>query len=295
MNEDLKNFASDLKHLRENSSYSLQSIHQQTRIDIKFLEAIEAGNFDVIEGVYVRAFIKSYANAIGLDPEETLENYDLAREGRLYSVEKEQTEVNKEAADSPKEKVFSSDSEPVKDLQPPGAWQQKLIAPLSIFVLVIAVISIYFIFIKEDTTTIVKETPFNEIMNEKESESSENPKSNQERFEVLTPDTVQTIPVIVPEGKSEIKLLATDTTWIRVTKDDADEEEFILMPGNTKNYKPLDNVKVYIGNAGGLNIFLNDSLLNLGSKKGEIKYVQVNEDGLTFLRVQTKNADAQQN
>ena len=92
MNEDLKNFASDLKEQREKANLSLQNIHQRTRIDVKFLEAIEEGKFDVIENVYLRAFIKSYTNAIGLDPDEALKNLDLARKGRLYSLEKEQDE-----------------------------------------------------------------------------------------------------------------------------------------------------------------------------------------------------------
>jgi cytoskeletal protein RodZ len=295
MNEDLKNFASDLKHLRENSGFTLQNIHQKTRIDIKFLEAIEEGNFDVIENVYVRAFIKSYASAIGLDPNETLKNFDSAREGKLYSVDKEQTEVSKEPSGLSKEKVYSSVSESEKEYPRPNSWHQKYIAPMSIFIFVIAVISIYFLFIKDDSNIIVKETPFNEIMTEKESESSEAPKSEQERFEILSDDTVSVVPAVDSGGNVDIKLLATDTTWIQVTKDDNEEEEFILMPGNTKNYNLVDNIKVLIGNAGGLNIYLNDSLLDLRSKKGEIKYVLVNKEGLTFLRVQRKNVDAQQN
>lgn len=293
MNEDLKNFASDLKHLREKSNLTLQNIYQRTRIDIKFLEAIEEGNFDVIESVYVRAFIKSYANAIGLDPEETIKNYDLAREEKLYSLEKEQTETSEDSDDSEK-KVFSSESGPGKESRLPDSRQQKYIAPISISILIIAIISIYFIFIKDDSSTIVKETPFNEVLAERESDSTENQNTVQERFEVIAGDTNLVVQEIKTETIADIKLLALDTTWIRVIKNDAEEEEYILIPGNTKNYNTSDNIKVIIGNGGGLNIFLNDSLLNLQSKKGEIKYVSITEKGLTFLRLPEKNADAQQ-
>jgi cytoskeletal protein RodZ len=293
MNEDLKNFASDLKHLREKSNFTLQNIYQKTRIDIKFLEAIEEGNFDVIESVYVRAFIKSYANSIGLDPEETLKNFDLAREEKLYTLDKDQTETENESNESQK-KVFSSGPEPVRENRFPDYRQQKYIAPVSIFVFIIVIISIYFIFIKDDSNNIVRETPFNEVLAEKEIDSAENQNNVQERFEVLAEDTSRALPEVRAESKTEVKLLANDTTWIRVTRNDTEEEEFILIPGNTKTYDAADDIKILIGNAGGLNIFLNDSLLELHSKKGEIKYVGINEKGLTFLRLPEKNTDAQQ-
>lgn len=293
MNEDLKNFAEDLKHLREKSNFTLQNIYQKTRIDIKFLEAIEEGNFDVIESVYVRAFIKSYANAIGLDPEETIKNYDLAREEKLYSIDKDEPETEDKSEDSQK-KVFSSEPEHTTESRYPDYRQQKYIAPVLISLLVIAVISVYFIFIKDDSSNIVKETPFNEVLGEQGSDSTEHPNNTQERFEVITGDSSKIVPEVNAASKAEIKLLAIDTTWIQVTRNDDEEEEYILIPGNVKTYSTADNIKLLIGNAGGLNIFLNDSLLSLHSKKGEIKYVSVSEKGLTFLRIPEKNADAQQ-
>lgn len=289
MNEDLKNFASDLKEHREKANISLQNIHQRTRIDIKFLAAIEEGKFDIIENVYLRAFIKGYSNAVELDPEEVLRNYDLAREGKLSSLEKEQDVEKEVVTESVKKKVNASDT----DIQHKEPQQQKYIAPFSVLILIIAAITVYFFFIKGDSSTIVKETPFNEILAEKESESFDEQKPETERFEVMSDDTSRIVPSSA--GNVKIKLLAIDTTWIRVTLDDRNEEEFLLIPGNSKNYDPVNNLKLLIGNAGGLNVYLNDSLLNLGSKKGKIRYVQISDEGLTFLRVQKMNTDAQQN
>jgi len=295
MSEDLKNFASDLKHLRERANFSLQNIHQRTRIDVKFLEAIEEGNFDVIESVYLRAFIKSYSNAIGLDPEETLKNFDLAKQGILYILEKEQDEEGKEINETVKNKIFTSDTKSDKNYQDKESQQQKYIAPASIFVLILAVFAVYFFFIKGDANTIVKETPFDEILAEIDTQSVEQQKPELERFEVLTDNTGGIVPAGPPEGVANIKILAIDSTWVRITKDDQNEEEFLLVPGNSKNYIPVNNLKILIGNAAGLNIYLNDSLISIGSTKGEIKYVQINKEGLTFLKVQKMIPDAQQN
>jgi cytoskeletal protein RodZ len=44
----------------------------RTRIDLKFLEAIDNGNFSFLLDLYVKAFIKQYAKAVDLDEQETI-------------------------------------------------------------------------------------------------------------------------------------------------------------------------------------------------------------------------------
>lgn len=50
---------------------SLESVHEQTRIRQAHLEAIEAGELDRLPGVvYARAFVKRYAEVVGLELDE---------------------------------------------------------------------------------------------------------------------------------------------------------------------------------------------------------------------------------
>ena len=78
----LKKFAEDLREARIKSGISLQQIHFKTRIDIKFLEAIENGDFDILPEVYLRAIIREYVNFIGLDEKVEMYKYDLAKAGK---------------------------------------------------------------------------------------------------------------------------------------------------------------------------------------------------------------------
>lgn len=56
--------------------YSLEDLQEITKIQKRYLSAIEEGNFSVMPGAfYVRAFIKQYAEAVGLDANEILETY----------------------------------------------------------------------------------------------------------------------------------------------------------------------------------------------------------------------------
>ncbi|HLR15388.1 MAG TPA: RodZ domain-containing protein [Bacillota bacterium] len=65
-----------LKEAREELDISLDTLQEQTKIQKRYLVAIENGDFHVLPGTfYSRAFIKEYAIAVGLDPNELLEEY----------------------------------------------------------------------------------------------------------------------------------------------------------------------------------------------------------------------------
>ena len=63
----LENFAEELKCCQRKLNLSLQQFAAKTRIDLKFLEAIEDGDFTFLPDIYVKAFIKDYSNIVGLD------------------------------------------------------------------------------------------------------------------------------------------------------------------------------------------------------------------------------------
>jgi len=65
-----------LKKARLDKGITMDDLQETTKIRKRYLEAIEEGNFKVLPGnFYVRAFIKSYAEAVGLDPNEVLGLY----------------------------------------------------------------------------------------------------------------------------------------------------------------------------------------------------------------------------
>ncbi|MCB0721576.1 MAG: helix-turn-helix domain-containing protein [Ignavibacteriae bacterium] len=97
----LKDFANDLKLRREKLKISLPEISAQTRINEVFLRNLENGDFSFQQEIYIRAFIKEYANALELDPAEVIKDYDLAKRGEYKS--KFATEEKKEPEKEKKE------------------------------------------------------------------------------------------------------------------------------------------------------------------------------------------------
>jgi len=65
-----------LKEARGTKGLSIDQLHEVTKIQKRHLVAIEEGNYDVLPGAfYARAFIKQYADAVGLNGEELLVEY----------------------------------------------------------------------------------------------------------------------------------------------------------------------------------------------------------------------------
>jgi cytoskeletal protein RodZ len=65
-----------LKEARETKGLSLDDLQEITKIQKRYLVGIEEGNYEMMPGkFYVRAFIKQYCEAVGLDSEEIFEQY----------------------------------------------------------------------------------------------------------------------------------------------------------------------------------------------------------------------------
>ena len=74
-NQLVKKIADELKEARKKKKISIEQIFTKTRIDKKYLNAIEDGNFSIMPDVYIRAFIKEFAVNVGLNPNEIIEKY----------------------------------------------------------------------------------------------------------------------------------------------------------------------------------------------------------------------------
>ena len=66
----------NLKSLRRERKIELQAIEKRTKIDLKYLKAIESGNFEVLPSTYIRLFLKAYCVEIGADPLDALHQLD---------------------------------------------------------------------------------------------------------------------------------------------------------------------------------------------------------------------------
>ena len=76
-------FYSLLKSHRESKGVEIQEIAEYTKINPKYLHAIESGDFKVLPNVYMRLFLRSYAQFIGADTKQALDDYELHTTGKI--------------------------------------------------------------------------------------------------------------------------------------------------------------------------------------------------------------------
>ena len=69
-------FYKELKELRLSKEISLEELETRTKINIKYLTAIEEGNFEILPVPYLRLFLRAYATEIGGDSDMSLEQLD---------------------------------------------------------------------------------------------------------------------------------------------------------------------------------------------------------------------------
>ncbi len=65
-----------LREARENKGLTLEEAQESTRINARYLNALETGQYDQLPTpVHVRGFLRNYARFLGLDPAPLLERY----------------------------------------------------------------------------------------------------------------------------------------------------------------------------------------------------------------------------
>ncbi len=69
-------FGSRMRHAREQRGVSLRQIADSTKISVSQLEALERNDISRLPGgIFSRAFVRSYAAEIGVDPEQTVRDF----------------------------------------------------------------------------------------------------------------------------------------------------------------------------------------------------------------------------
>jgi len=69
-------FGARMRHAREQRGVSLRQIAEATKISVSALEALERNDISRLPGgIFSRAFVRSYAAEIGVDPEQTVREF----------------------------------------------------------------------------------------------------------------------------------------------------------------------------------------------------------------------------
>ncbi len=273
----LNYFSEELRKKREEAGLTIQQISSKTRIDKKYIEFIEQGNFTFLPEIYVRSFIREYASLLDLDPEETIKKYQLAKEGKPISDldEKDLSETAEEKKhhhEPGKVEAKSFIDENVSG-QPAIQILKKngnLIIIGSVVIGLLIIFIIYYLVSSKDEI-VIEETPFSEIVAE-----------NSQRFEELSNGAEDfTSP---PDDSLSLQISSKDTTWVYLIIDNKIVNEFILYPNSKTVVKAKSNFEGTIGNSGSTVLKLNDKNLDFLGRNNLPRHFRLNKSvGLEYL------------
>ena len=76
MGQTMNDFGGKLRQAREARGISLRQIAASTKISVVALEALERNDASKLPGgIFSRSFVRSYAAAVGLDPDQTVNEF----------------------------------------------------------------------------------------------------------------------------------------------------------------------------------------------------------------------------
>lgn len=304
--------AEELKEARINNNMTLKQLASKTRIDLKFLEAMEEGNFTFLPELYVKAFVKEYANVAGLNPDLMLKKYEAAREGLPFEevpeeeesktsedeeIPDDKDETEEKAADKPEENApekaqkfrevkhsaHQSDAiyskPPVFDstVSPKSEMprnKNNIYIGAAAGTVIILFGLIYLIFFNRSNEIIVPEKPYDEVVTESKQRYEEVPANTADSLQNSTAST----------DSLNLTIQTTDTSWVRIILDNTKEEEFIMFPNSQKTIKTADNYKITFGRSPAIKLQLNNKPLPFDPGSRNVTYVKIDAKGLEFLR-----------
>lgn len=285
----LDKFADELREKRLKSGLTLQQMANKTRIDQKFLEAIDEGNFAFLPELYVKAFIKQYAKEVGLDEVETLKRFQAAKEGRLYEqvheIEESEHPSNsappKTSGQPPIRTHNPINSQPQKSYNDPSVEKRhveidetgkdKLLILAAIAGVLVIMVAVYVFFIRDTKEIIVAERPFEEVIEE-----------SQQRYIESSPEvTVDSL--VLASDSLYLKFISSEPSWIFVVIDNNRTEEFTLTPDSEHIVTAASGFKATVGNSGAVKLTLNNNPVEFSGRTGSVRHFSLDRDGLQYL------------
>ncbi|MFD1466145.1 helix-turn-helix domain-containing protein [Lapidilactobacillus mulanensis] len=278
----MDNVGKRLRSARIEKGYTLDDLQQITKIQKRYLIAIEEGNFDQLPGdFYVRAFIKQYAETVGLDSADLLDEYhDIIPETQPTDYAENSIEN--------KTRALHEDNHSI------GGWFRDNLGKIIIgLVALIVIASLYFYAVRvasQPKTQIPDES--SQVVSSKSSSSSSSQKSSSKKSSsksskssskksslAISQDDSSTNTFTIkhlPASDSKLTLNATGRVWVMVTLTGGtgDSWQSTLSSGESHDValsSDVTSIKVQTGNAPEISLKINNKDVSLRSSTSVVQ------------------------
>ena len=246
----MSEFYTELKALRKQQDINLEEIHNRTKINLSYLEAIEEGRFDLLPHTYIRLFIRAYATEIGANPDEIVNNLENFLGNKTSAPKPKKKEPPKEV-----DKTELSDKDQAPLFKNGNVKNVRTETLKGVILVGILIFSIYIIRVinQEEAAKTPLEYPSEFI-----EEGSITDQDLQNNFDILSEQ--------IQELKSEppyiFKLAAAERVWYRTKTDTLKPIENLIPSGDNRLYEFGQTFEILLKHTRGINLYLNGAILN---------------------------------
>lgn len=292
----MQSLGTKLRLERERQKLSIEKIAEDTRISLRYLQAIEADDQSSLPGeFFYRAFVRQYSKFLGWNPDEIEKQINLVSSlpnsepveavapatgnGLNISGESQITALRESLKDKP-----------MRPAQDDGMSKKWLVFAAAVIVLCGA----YFAWrnftptAQEPVVQAQQQQPVVATPPPQQQPQQQQPPPVAAAPEVTTPTpetAVPTEPVKKQDeptgtpgaGKFGLTVRAREATWIRLVADGARVYLGVLDPGQERTVNAA-SAELLVGNAGTLDVIYNGKPLSYGVK-GEVKTLLVSPEG----------------
>lgn len=227
----------ELKQEREKRGISLEEISRVTRINLRFLQAIENDDFELLPGGFFdKAFLRAYLRYLGLDEKAIMNRYESFYRQKEGLLNKKVTRMERPRRPFASASIF-----------------------LAIFLLAAGFGFLYLVFQ-------LRPKPEPSITRATIVEPAILPPAVTEKEEKSAP----------PLNEINLKISFQERTWIQVYVDGSIKLDGIKNPGDTFETTATKELLIHLGNAGGITYTLNGSKgKSLGRSGAVVKNIRI--------------------
>ena len=259
----MENISSELKAHRERLQISLDQVSVDTRISLRHLQSLEEGRFeDLPGGMYNRAFLRAYCEALGIDQSKILRRYEA--------------------------EVLPHSAPPANISAPPP--RSVKIHPVIIWSLVF-ILSATGIFLNRKWITAIFSPYFSNTHDSRINNLHSDLKENAALPAAETTSAAQSS-VNIPRPLTppfSLEVAAREECWIEVTQDDRQVFSKLLTSGETQTFTANREFKLVAGNAGGIDMKINGRAVKPLGENGKVVRPVFNETTLPDIIARAEN------
>ena len=279
-NDESKNLFERLKTIRVEKGIRIESISEKSRIQLKYLQAMENGDLLSIPEVYDKLFFRSYLRFLSVDNEEAYFEEFLVFRNKIR-LDKTTTMINI--------------SEPPKDAVKKIFSHRNLfvILPVLLILGLLAILLMNTEMIGNFSAGKVQEIDIKNVV--QRIEATEQAKLDSiNRLNAAKLDSADTAKM--DSSKLSLRITAKIKTWFRMITDKSDTSEYLLNPGQKVSASAHHTFEFLIGRADGLNFDLNGRVLGTAGKDSTVvRYMRIDSSGVAVKILKTNPSDKENN